>query len=253
MSKRDDVSKYYDCNTNVQKIISWSFVINIIGAILTLFSTGVVFHCLIILQIIASLINVILSWTSDFIIFPMAEKVRRKTLLDNSFNINTTIDETEGYYNNDLSPSVNKLILNSFESIYFTFNLSKKMIPREFLKSLCALIVLIIALNTFTDNELPLIVFQVVFSSSYVLGITNLILYCIRLNNLYNDFYQKLFTDENYSDTTSIYLISLCAEYEIIKGSQRVKIPINLFKKWNPEFTAEWENLKMKSIFYKNY
>lgn len=157
MSKRDDVSRYYDSNAAVQKVVTYSFIVNIVGSIFTLFSSGTFFHFIILLQFIASFINILFSWLTNFIFFPAAERARRKTLIDNAFDLDTTIDETDGYYNNDLSPSVEKLILNAFESIYFTLNLSQKMIPREAIKSLGAIIVLIITLNVFTTNEFPLI------------------------------------------------------------------------------------------------
>ncbi|KSU21832.1 hypothetical protein [Lactococcus lactis] len=252
MSKRDDVSRYYDSNAAVQKVVTYSFIVNIVGSVFTLFSAGTFFHFIILLQFIASFINILFSWLTNFIFFPAAERARRKTLIDNAFDLDTTIDETDDYYNNDLSPSIEKLILNAFESIYFTLNLSQKMIPREAIKSLGAIIVLIITLNVFTTNELPLIVLQVVFSSSYILGMINLILYYYRLKSLYDDFYKCLITEKTCSDITIIHLVSLCVEYEIIKGSQQIKISSKLFKELNPKLSANWDKLKTKCIYYHN-
>jgi len=108
MSKRDDVSRYYDSNAAVQKVVTYSFIVNIVGSIFTLFSSGTFFHFIILLQFIASFINILFSWLTNFIFFPAAERARRKTLIDNAFDLDTTIDETDGYYNNDLSPSFEK-------------------------------------------------------------------------------------------------------------------------------------------------
>lgn len=113
-------------------------------------------------------------------------------------------------------------------------------------------IVLIITLNVFTTNEFPLIVPQVVFSSSYILGMINLILYYYRLKSLYDDFYKCLITEKTCSDITIIHLVGLCVEYEIIKGSQQIKISSKLFKELNPKLSANWDKLKTKCIYYHN-
>ena len=104
----------------------------------------------------------------------------------------------------------------------------------------------------FTTNEFPLIVLQVVFSSSYILGMINLILYYYRLKSLYDDFYKCLIAEKTCSDITIIYLVSLCVEYEIIKGSQQIKISSKLFKELNPKLSANWDKLKTKCIYYHN-
>ena len=70
MSKRDDVSRYYDSNAAVQKVVTYSFIVNIVGSIFTLFSSGTFFHFIILLQFIASFINILFSWLTNFIFFP---------------------------------------------------------------------------------------------------------------------------------------------------------------------------------------
>lgn len=51
MSKRDDVSRYYDSNAAVQKVVTYSFIVNIVGSIFTLFSLGTFFHFIILLTV----------------------------------------------------------------------------------------------------------------------------------------------------------------------------------------------------------
>lgn len=61
-----------------------------------------------------------------------------------------------------------------------------------------------------------------------------------------------LITEKTCSDITIIHLVSLCVEYEIIKGSQQIKISSKLFKELNPKLSANWDKLKTKCIYYHN-
>lgn len=252
MSKRDDVQKYYICSSAIQKIVNYSFIINTMGAFLSLFTSEILLLICIVVQIIATFINIVLGWFDDNIIFPNAERNRRKVNIDNSFGINTTMDITDGYYNNKLNPSVEKFILNNFESIYFTLNISKKMLFKEGIKALLAIVTLLIAFNVFAGSEMLLLVFQVVFSGSYVLGLASLLIYINKIHRLYENFYQSLITENYYSDKTIIRLIGLSAEYEIIKGSHRIKLSSKIFNQLNPVLSSHWDSLQKETLFYRN-
>lgn len=78
MSKRDDVSRYYDSNAAVQKVVTYSFIVNIVGSIFTLFSSGTFFHFIILLQFIASFINILFSWLTNFIFFQLLREQEEK-------------------------------------------------------------------------------------------------------------------------------------------------------------------------------
>ncbi len=251
MSKRDDVKKYYEWSSIIQKIVSYSFIINAVGSFLSLILSEKLLIVCITIQLIATFLNVVLNWLDDNIIFPNAERNRRKVNIDNSFGINTTMDKTDGYYNNELNPSVEKLILNNFESIYFTMNIAKKMMLKEVVKTLMSFIVLLIAFNIFERTEMILLIFQIVFSGSYILGLSSFLIYFNQINRLYEDFYQSLITENHYSKNLIIRLLGLSAEYEIIKGSHRIKLSSKIFNQLNPTLSKKWDKLQKESLFYK--
>lgn len=252
MSKRDDVQKYYKWSSIIQKIVSFSFIINTIATSISLVISDDFLLICVIVQIIATFINIFLGWLDDNVILPNAERTRRKVNIDNSFDINTTVDMTDGYYNNKLNPSVEKLILNNFESIYFTMNIAKKMIFKEVIKALISVIILFIAFNVFAGSEMLLLIFQVVFSGTYILGLASLLIYISQINGLYENFYQCLITESYYSDKTIIRLLGLSAEYEIIKGSHKIKLSSKIFDQLNPVLSSQWDSLQRESLFYKS-
>ena len=78
MSKRDDVKKYYEWSSIIQKIVSYSFIINAVGSFLSLILSEKLLIVCITIQLIATFLNVVLNWLDDNIIFPNAERNRRK-------------------------------------------------------------------------------------------------------------------------------------------------------------------------------
>ena len=79
-------------------------------------------------SIILTLGYVALSNLNDIYFSNLAETERRKSLLKESFNINTTLRKTNKYYNNNEKPSIKKLGLNCYESAFFTKKVVDKMI-----------------------------------------------------------------------------------------------------------------------------
>ena len=129
---RDDVSKLYNKDTKLNEIIDYVFYLNIILSFISLKYSN---EWILTLQIIVVFINVILSFLSDYITFPQAQRERMKTNLSNALAVQLTEYETQGYYNNSMKYSEKKLILNTFESVFFTKNIIDKMVSRSFIKS----------------------------------------------------------------------------------------------------------------------
>ena len=117
---RDDVSKLYNKDTKLNEIIDYVFYLNIILSFISLKYSN---EWILTLQIIVVFINVILSFLSDYITFPQAQRERMKTNLSNALAVQLTEYETQGYYNNSMKYSEKKLILNTFESVFFTKNI----------------------------------------------------------------------------------------------------------------------------------
>ena len=71
----------------------------------------------------------ILEFIGDYLHY-RAESHRRDDLVDNAFESHLAENRTEGYYSNDSVPAgMDRMCVNSFESSYYTYRLSKKELP----------------------------------------------------------------------------------------------------------------------------
>ena len=84
---RDDVSKLYNKDTKLNEIIDYVFYLNIILSFISLKYSN---EWILTLQIIVVFINVILSFLSDYITFPQAQRERMKTNLSNALAVQLT-------------------------------------------------------------------------------------------------------------------------------------------------------------------
>ncbi|HSZ72194.1 MAG TPA: hypothetical protein VK750_05920, partial [Cytophagaceae bacterium] len=79
-------------------------------------------------------------------LLPKAELRRRLGYLDNSFGTNFTGKQSENYYNNEnLKHGLIKLAANCFESCFFTFNISRRMIMPLAIKNIMIIIAFLAA------------------------------------------------------------------------------------------------------------
>lgn len=251
MSKKDDVKQYYDLSSKVQIFARITFICVTLFSALSLYVTPNLLSIFIPIQMVATFLNVLALWIDDNFIFLNAEKQRRKSLIENSFEINTTINKTDEYYNNDLNPSVQKLILNSFESIVFTFKIIQKMFWGQFIKMVISIVILIISFCVFSGTELLLLIFQIIFSGTYILGFASFVSFFFKVKELYEHFYQDLITDTRESTNKTIRLLSSAVEYEILKSSYKIQLSTKTFKKYNDTWSKEWIELQKQTIFYK--
>ena len=117
MSKKDDVSNLYNIVNSCKKIINCTFYLNIILSLVSIYLNS---SKILVLQLITIFLNILVSFLSDFIFFPKSEEERLRSNIKNSLGVNVTEYDTDGYYNNKQKHSIHKLILNTFENIFFT-------------------------------------------------------------------------------------------------------------------------------------
>ena len=248
---RDDVSKLYNNDTKLKEIIDYVFYLNIILSFISLKYSN---EWILTLQILVVFINVILIFLSDYITFPQAQRERMKTNLSNALDVRLTEYETQGYYNNSMKYSEKKLILNTFESVFFTKNIIDKMVSRSFIKSVLAIIVMVITFMVFNKDKLILIVFQTVFSSKYLVGFCKLILFKNGLQSAFDFFLNKLVSEQvekskkELSKNELIILLSKCAEYEILKATFKIMPSTKIYKKNNDSWSQKWNDIEKKII-----
>lgn len=247
MSRRDDVSQLYSIASKLLKIEKYLFGTNLILAIFAeLINNSTTKNILYIIQIIAIVVFVIINIYDINIVWYKAEKTRRKTAIENSFNIDITEFKTDGYYNNDIPPSIRKYITNIFESIFFSKSIADKSILIECMKALLGIIIFILACLSKFDYAVILIIAQSIFSGLLLSDFISFAFFKVRVDILYDKFYCELITNGLISCHQESSLLADVVEYEAIKAHHRVRLSSKLFHKMNQKFGGDWADLEKK-------
>ena len=117
--RKDEIQDLYDVTNKISNFGNILFILNVIISFVLLLDCEYK-NIFIIISIILTLGYVILTNINEMYFCNLAENERRKSLIKESFNVNTTLRETNKYYNNTEDPSIKKLGLNCYESVFFT-------------------------------------------------------------------------------------------------------------------------------------
>lgn len=247
MSSRDDVTKLYNKSEKITKFINGLYYANAInGFILLIFSLGWFKKILILIQIVLLISYVFLRIADNSIYWYKAEKIRRRTAIENAFDIDLSEYKTVGYYNNNAFPSLIKYEENTFESIFFSMNIVESMMVMESIKSLIAIIIFIFSLALFSNSDVALAIAQTVFSSYYVVSYIEMIIYKNRLKELYEIFYREFITIGINEDKQLQYMLAETVEYEVIKAYYKVRLSSKKFHQKNKELTDKWNEIEKR-------
>lgn len=248
MSKRDDVSTLYRPTNALNNLTSVLFYVNIIASVISLAVNEDIKKYIFFIQIIIAVISVCLSVADDYFYWYEAESARRKSSIENAFDIDLTNLVTEGYYNNNLAPSIIKYSLNSFESVFFSKNIAKKMMFNELLKSLGCIIIFVVACLEIDNKEFLLLITQTLFSAQFILGAIALIIYHVRLQKLYDEYYREFITHGITTNKQVYSLLACSVEYEAIKAHYKIRLSSKIYNKINPALTTTWNDISRKVI-----
>lgn len=251
MSRRDDVSKYYDISNKADTLSTWLFWLNIVLSVGVLLfnSHNTVVKILMVIIIILSFTCPIISVIDDCFWWFKAESVRRKSCIKEAFNVDTINENVEMYYNNDLQPSFNKYVMNSFENTFFSKNIAEKMLVGSAVKSLISLIIFILFCIVVKNDDIVLIVAQTVFSANYLCGTMSLCVYKSRLEALYNDYYNNIVSVGANTHNQKVLLLADIVEYESIKAYYKIRLSTKAFNKLNSSLSTEWESIASRCRF----
>lgn len=255
MSKKDDVSKLYDIVISCKKIINFTFYLNIILSFVLIY---LISSEILNLQLITIFLNILVSFLSDFIFFPKSEEERLRSNIKNSLGVDVTENDTDGYYNNKQQHSIQKVILNTFENIFFTKNIVNKMLFKDWIKPFISVVLLTVAFVFFRERSIILIVFQSIFSSNYLIGYIKLCIFKVKLDVLFSKFRSKLKTEDRKGGVNSltkeelVILITESVEYEMLKSSFKVMLDSKVFKENNEKWSNEWNEMAETIVVSKN-
>lgn len=238
---RNDVDEDYNKSIKNENILTLLFIVILVISVINIFYTH---EILIYILIIINLIYVIISIYDDMIMKNKAESERRKTLLSHAFSINITSKKTNGYYNNEFSPSIRKLGVDSFESTLYTKKNLSLMISSEGIKTFIIFIIWIIIITKFKNNELFYNLTQTFFSMEVLLKFIKLLYYYFNVSEIYDAFYQLFVTRKYNEKKDQALVLEYVMDYECLKTYCHILLSNNIFKKIKNDLSIEWENIK---------
>lgn len=242
MSRHDDVNDLYKPSKQLDLYEKILFVGDILAALVSLVQNDTVSKIAISLQVIMALLYFICNTVDDGHFWYKAEKERRKNSIQNGLGTRLAEYDTEGYYNNDLQPSVRKCAMNTLESNYFTKIIAEKMILKKSIAAVIAIVVLICSCIFVEDANILLIIAQTAFSSYVFVDFIMLLLYKTRMESLYETAYNNMILGNANSENTA-WLISYIVEYEAIKAHYKVRLDEKIFNDINDSLSAKWQKV----------
>lgn len=238
--RKDEIQEFYDRCNNVTRITNWLFFANIIISFILIFPFE---HreIIVIIGLILTIIYVLLTNVNEIYFSNFAENERRKSLLKESFEVNTTLKDTNKYYNNDLPPSIEKLGLNCYESVFSTRKVVEKMLPKSIIEIGILTIIYIILMLKLENMDLLLVITQTLFSSEVIFSFVKLCYYKFQLDKINKEFENIFFVVGLKNKDIDVLILDATMNYECLKSYCKIMISSKIFFTNNDEWTNEWK------------
>lgn len=246
----DDIDKYYKPVDRCEKtagILFW------ICAVLALtvpyadeFLPAAYFGYVNGLFIILVLFQVGASTFNSVHLLPRAEGKRRQQLLSDSFGVPLSFDQTQGYYNNYLSPSVARLGANILENTLFTKEICAEMIKRTRIRNGIYFVLWIaMAIDRHTDLNFILAATQVLFSGEIVVNWAQLEVLRNRTERIHDDLCAHYRNRIDNTDNMGVAeIVNAFTAYEAAKSAASVSLSTPIFNKLNPDLSIKWDHIR---------
>lgn len=246
MAAKDDVSAKYTLPSKIDKATNVLFWANSVIAIIAILASGQFQDALFALQAISGLLYVVLDYFNDATCWYSAEKARRMHLIENAFDVDLIGASSEGYYNNRFDTPLSRWFVDSFESVFFSREIARRMRTVAIVKLVIAVIVFIFALMFIKNAALYPVLAQVIFSAYFIATAIRTCVYCSRLDELYEVYYRELITYGVHGEERVPTLIATSEEYECVKAHYKVHLSSRLHDKLNDELSACWQDMEKK-------
>ena len=246
MSKRDDVNILYNVSKDIEKwctILFWGNVLFSLGVALINFGIQ---DLLILAQILGAFLYIVLKSIDDGVFWYNAEKARRKNNIQMAFDVTLGEQETEGYYNNSIKPSIKKYAVNTLESNFFSKHLAGQMLIKSAFKSTLSIVMMIMVGWFVASQEILLIIVQAAFSVYVIEDTVMLAIYKFQMDRLYDEAFTELITIGLENKKQDVWMLSYVVEYETVKAHYKVRLDSMLFNKYNSELSKRWETIETK-------
>lgn len=243
--RNDEVSELYDITNKLSSIGDILFRINVALTFSLLFNFKYR-NIVIIVSIVLTIAYVVIININEMYFYNHAENERRKSLLKESFNTPITLKETNKYYNNKERPSIEKLGLNSYESVFFTKKVVENMISKDLLKIIILIVVYIVLMIKLENLDILLIITQTLFSSEFIFYFVKLIHYKFQLEKISDEFQNIFFITKRNDKNRDILIIDSVMEYECLKSYCKISTSSKIFYDNNEKWSKEWKDILKK-------
>ena len=130
----DEVAKHYIPAIKLSTIVAYLFWINVLFSFLIQFSNNfsTMVHLVICtIYVLGVIVHFSISNINNLFLIPAAERIRSAQLISNAFLTSITHERTELYYNNEYSPSFNRLGAIIMENTLFSKSIIKSMLKSD--------------------------------------------------------------------------------------------------------------------------
>ena len=243
MSKRDDISDLYRLSSKLSGIETLLFCSDIIVSLLVVFLHQN-YPSIVVVQIVIAIIFFWVNIADDGQFWYIAERARRRNSIENGFDIKMSDLETEEYYNNQSKPSLEKCAMNALESSYYSKEIAGRMICCSVIKSIMAIVILVVSCIFIEDPNLLLVVTQTALSSYVLVGTVMLVFYKYRLDSLYEKGYEILISPGAKRKAKNAVYLAYIVEYEAIKAHYKIRLSTRVFLRNNDKIGDQWKRIE---------
>ncbi len=245
----DEVSRYYNPAIKLELIGSCLFWVNGSLSLSILFSEALpeLLQSLIPSVFITSvLIQFVISQVNRFYLIPKAEKMRREQMLSDTFGAPLSHDKTSLYYNNNYSPSINRLGANTMENALFSSRVAAEMLvsKRFFIGAYLAIWMLLFSFQN-VDLKVTIWITQIIFSTEIIVQWLSLEVLHIRQERTYEKLHTHFLHEVGGNSQRAIAtILDSFVAYESAKSSASYLLSTKAFNKLNPSLTKKWEQVR---------
>jgi len=153
-----------------------------------------------------------------------------------------------GYYNNPLSPSLQRLAVTTLENTFFSSKIVSIMLYKKRLKIViysCILLLLLTCRQSSTGWLLLLA--QTLFSADLILSWLRMERFRYRINRVHDSLKQFFLQEGNIEKSNGMAIVLVAfTDYECAKDEAAFPFNSDLFDKMNPILSKQWEDIKVQ-------
>jgi hypothetical protein len=239
---------HFKVAANSDRFGTWIFyVVLIFSAVLLLFpgptAESWLHPCLVALAILAIVSTVITT-----IYQTEGNRILRASQLSDAFGVGIGDQIRDGYYNNDLPKTAQRLAATTLENTFFTKEILLKMLTKERIKNL-TYFVLTVALFVcrWTSTSWLLMLAQTVFSADLILEWIRLERLRMRAGRVHANLEQFFLQKGDIRQPSNIaILLAAFADYECAKDEAGIPLDPKVFRKLNPSLSKKWDAIKAR-------